>query len=86
MPNTGPQIRVGDMVRLKSGGPEMRVHEVRRGAARCTWRQHDSAQFGYCLLPLLVVSIWCGTRPESDRVSSAPTPLRAMLAPPHLPA
>jgi uncharacterized protein YodC (DUF2158 family) len=48
------QIRLGDLVRLHPGGPEMRVHRLWDEFARCTWTYRNAAQFGYFLLPLLV--------------------------------
>jgi uncharacterized protein YodC (DUF2158 family) len=64
------RVRVGDVVRLISGGPEMRVHMIARGAARCIWHEFGDAQFGYFLLELLVpVLNPSGRWPSPDSVA-----------------
>jgi len=34
-------IRAGDFVRLKSGGPDMTVLEVTKAGVTCQWLDHD---------------------------------------------
>jgi uncharacterized protein YodC (DUF2158 family) len=52
---TTVEFCVGDTVRLKSGGPEMRVHSIRNDVARCTWIHRDIGQFAYFQFRLLVL-------------------------------
>ena len=36
-----PQFRIGDMVRLNSGGPRMMIVDVNRNSVTAAWRDED---------------------------------------------
>jgi uncharacterized protein YodC (DUF2158 family) len=38
-------FQVGDVVQLKSGGPQMTIDEIADGSAHCTWLIGDKIQF-----------------------------------------
>jgi len=52
-----PEVKVGDVVRLKSGGAEMTVAEIRHGLVDCVWMGGYEKAISSSLVPAIVLSV-----------------------------